>query len=110
MALNELPLAKGGIYRDFEADVLSELKRHQAMMHRCPVTRVECKLDGGIAVWFKGPRPGVEMWEGALRFNFPLLKDKHLLADVNAIVETVLQMLYHIAQREDRPLIERAKV
>lgn len=107
MALNELPLAQGGIHRDFEADVLADLMRHGAKMHGCPVSRVECKLDGGVAVWFKGPRPPLLFWEGALRFSYPMLKDRHLLADTTAVVETVLQMLQHIA-RETQPVIQRA--
>lgn len=108
MALILTPLAEGGIHRDFEAHVLADLKRHDARMHGCPVSRVESKLDGSIAVWFKGPRPGCEMWEGALRFNFPLLRDKKWLGDTNAVVETALKLLAPI--RHPSPVIQRAQV
>jgi hypothetical protein len=107
MALNELPLAQDGIYRDFEADVLQELVRHRAKLHGCPVEKVECKLDGGVAVWFSGPRDG-SFWRGALRFNFPMLRDKKWLGDVTAIVETTLQMLAQISLRDSQPIIVRA--
>lgn len=107
MALKELPLAIGGIHREFEADVLANLVRHKATMHGCPVWKVESKLDGGIAVWFKGVRQGVE-WSGALRFNFPLLRDKKWLGDVNAVSETALKLLDKIAA-DNQPLIQRAQ-
>lgn len=108
MALNELPLAEGGIFRDFEADVLQELVRHKAKLHGCPVEKVECKLDGSVAVWFSGPRDG-SFWRGALRFNFPLLKDKKWLGDVTAIVEAALQMLEAISFKESQPMLIRAR-
>lgn len=107
--MRELGLAVGGIHRDFEQDVLENLERHRATMHGCPVWKVESKIDGALAVWFRGPRDGID-WSGALRFNFTYLKDKYLLADVNACVETVLQLLADIAKRGTQPLIERAKV
>lgn len=106
MALIELPRALGEIHRDFEADVLANLVRHKAMMHGCPVWKIESKLDGGIAIWFQGLRDGVH-WEGALRFNFPLLRDKKWLGDVNAVVDTALQLLDTIPKNQ--PLIQRAQ-
>lgn len=106
MALIELPLATGGIHREFEADVLANLVRHKCTLHGCPVWKIESKLDGGIAVWFKGPRDGIE-WSGALRFNFPLLVDKKWLGDVNAVVETTLKLLDTIPKNQ--PLIQRAQ-
>lgn len=109
MALKELPLAQGGIYRDFESDVLAQLIKHDARMHGCPVTRVECKLDGSIAVWFKGPRPGVAMWEGALKANLPILEQKKAFADVNATTEIILQILDNIAAKDQQPIIQRAQ-
>jgi hypothetical protein len=108
MAFRPQPLATGEIHREFELDVLAELARHRATLHGCPVLRVESKLDGSIAVWFGGPRDGVEWWEGAIKVNFPLLKDKKWLADTNAIVEATLQFIALLAK--PAPLIERAKV
>ncbi len=107
MTLVETPLAIGGIHREFEADVLANLIRHQAQMHGCPVSRVDSKLDGSMAIWFSGPRDGVE-WSGALRFNFPLLRDKKWLGDVNACVEATLQLLEQVG-RGNQPLIQRAQ-
>jgi hypothetical protein len=109
MALVHTPLATGEIHREFEADVLADLVRHKAAMHGCPVWKVESKLDGGIAVWFRGPRPGLANWEGALRFNFPFVQDKKLLGDVNAVVETTLQLLADVAAKDTQPLIQRAQ-
>lgn len=107
MAIKDAPLAIGGIHRDFEADVLQELKRHKATMHGCPVWKVESKLDGGVAVWFKGMRDGIE-WSGALRLNFPLLHEKKWLGDVTAVSETALALLEHVSLRENQKLIQRA--
>lgn len=107
MALIEQPLAFGEIHREFELDVLSGLVKHKAEMHGCPVWKIESKLDGSLAVWFKGPRDGVE-WSGALRFNFPLLRDKKWLGDVNACVESTLQLLEQIG-RDKAPFIQRAQ-
>lgn len=105
--IKEGPLAIGGIHRDFEADVLQELKRHKATMHGCPIWKVESKLDGGVAVWFKGIRDGIE-WSGAVRLNFPLLHQKKWLGDVTAVVETALILLQEISLKSDQKLIQHA--
>jgi hypothetical protein len=103
------PLAEGGIYRDFEADVLAYLQKHDARMHGCPVWKVECKLDGGLAVWFKGLRQGIE-WSGAFRFNFVDLKNKHLLGNVEACGDAALKLIDHEGIRHEKtPLIQRAQ-
>lgn len=107
MPIVDIPLASGGIFRDFESDVLAQLVRHNAEMHGCPVWKVECKLDGAVAVWFHGLRDE-HHWEGALRFNFPLLRDKKWLGDVNAVTETTLHLLDKIRQDAPRKLVERA--
>ena len=107
MSIRLVPLADGEIYRDFEADVLERLRSHKATMHGCPIERVECKLDGSIAVWFSGPRDGA-FWRGALRLDYPLLVQKKWLADVVAVSETVLQLLSKIGVKSSAPLIQRA--
>ena len=107
MSIRIAPLADGGIYRDFEADVLERLRKHNATMHGCPVERVECKLDGSIAIWFCGSRDGV-FWRGALRLDYPLLEQKNLLADAYAVSETALQILARIGVKTSAPLIQRA--
>lgn len=86
-----LPLAEGTQYRDFESEVLEGLKRHGAAMHGCPIWKVEVKKDGGIAIWFKGPRDGIE-WEGALKFSFPLLNQRKWAWDVSAVTNCALQL------------------
>lgn len=106
MAFIETPLAIGTVHREFEAHVLSDLIRHDARMHGCPVWKVESKLDGAMAIWFKGPRNGLE-WSGALRFEYPLLVEKHWAGDVNAIVETTLQLLDKV-KRDTQPALIRA--
>lgn len=108
MALIETPLAIGEIHREFELDVLAKLKQHDARMHGCPVWKVESKLDGGIAIWFKGPRQHDPNWTGALRFNFPLLAEKKWLGDVNAVAETALKLLDNI-RKDTQPLLLRAQ-
>jgi len=110
MALIETPLAIGGIHREFEADLLAYLERHDCRMHGCPVWKVESKIDGSLAIWFKGPRSGVE-WSGAFKFTFADLKDKHLLGNVEACGDAALKLIDHEGIKYERaPLIQRAKV
>lgn len=109
MALIELAQAPDGIHREFEADLLAYLQKYDARMHGCPVWRVESKLDGSLAIWFKGPRQGME-WSGAFRFNFVDLQDKHLLGNVEACGDAALKLIDHQGIRHDKtPLIQRAQ-
>lgn len=101
-----LALAPHPICREFEADVLSQLRKARATMHGCPVECVECKIDGGVVVWFAGPRDGMP-WRGALRFDFPMLRDKKWLADANAVSDAALGCLRFIGSKP-QPLIQRA--
>lgn len=108
MALIETPLAEGGIHREFEADLLAYLRKHDALMHGCPPWKVESKLDGSLAIWFKGLRQGLE-WSGAFKFNFVDLKDKHFLGNVEACGDSALELIAHAGIRHDKvPLIQRA--
>ena len=104
MSLTLSPLAPGGVFRDFESDVLDRLKAHAARMHGCPVEAVECASDGGVRIWFSGIRDGLR-WRGALRFNFPFLRDRKWLGDPVAVSETALKLLGGIST--PYPLIER---
>lgn len=107
--LKEIAPAEGGIHRDFEADLLAYLQKHDCRMHDCPVWKVESKIDGSMAIWFKGLRQGNE-WAGAFKFNFVDLKDKHLLGNVEACGDAALQLIDHEGIRHDRiPLIQRAQ-
>lgn len=105
----EIDLAPNGIHRDFEQDLLERLQKHGALMHDCPVWKVESKIDGSLAIWFKGLRQGSE-WSGAFKFNFTDLKDKHLLGDPEACCEAALRLIEHAGVRHDTiPLIQRAQ-
>jgi len=106
MAYPASALAPAAICRDFEADMLTRLRRHGATMHGCRAEAVECRLDGALVAWFAGRRDGIA-WRGALRFSFPWLHQRKLLADPAAMTEVALQLLAAIARRE-APLIERA--
>jgi hypothetical protein len=109
MTRGVIALAEGGIHRDFEADLLAYLQKHDARMHGCPVWKIESKIDGSLAIWFKGLRCGVE-WSGAFKFNFPDLKAKHLLCNVEACGDTALKLIDHHGIRYDNtPLIQRAQ-
>lgn len=94
--MSELARAPAAICRDFEADVLGRLLRHRASLHGCPVEAVECRLDGGVAIWFAGARDGMR-WRGALRFSLPWLAQRNFLADSSAVAEIALQLLDAIA-------------
>lgn len=108
--LQEIGLAPAGIHREFEADLLAYLQKYNCRMHGCPVWKVESKIDGSLAIWFKGPRSGV-IWEGAFKFNFPDLKDKHLLGNVEACGEAAMKLIDGAGIRHDKaPLIQRAQV
>jgi hypothetical protein len=98
MTLSPTALAPAAICRDFEADVLARLARHGATMHGCPVEAVECRLDGAVVAWFAGRRDGIA-WRGALRFGFPWLHQRRLLADAGAVTEVALQLLDAIARQ-----------
>lgn len=103
-----MKLAPHPIAREFEADVLAQLKAEDARMHGCPVDRVECDIEGGVAVWFKGLRDGIG-WEGALRLSFPWLAQRKWLGDSNAVTDAVLACLQDIGLRTATvPLIQRA--
>lgn len=107
--MRHIALAEGGIHRDFEADLLAYLRKHDCRMHGCPVDRVESKIDGSLAIWFKGIRSGSE-WAGAFKFNFTDLKDKHLLGNVEACGDAALQLIDHAGIRHETiPLIQRAQ-
>lgn len=109
MRLQTVSLAEGGIHRDFEADLLAYLQKHRCVMHDCPVWKVESKIDGSLAIWFKGLRQGIE-WEGAFKFNFTDLKDKHLLGNVEACGDAAMRLIAHAGVRHDTiPLIQRAQ-
>ncbi|MEJ0071213.1 MAG: hypothetical protein WDO24_23480 [Pseudomonadota bacterium] len=71
-----------------------------------PVASVECRLDGGVAIWFAGVRDGAA-WRGALRFSFPWLEQRKFAADAGAVTEVALQLLETVSLR-DTPLIQRA--
>lgn len=102
------PLAPHPICRDFEADVLGQLRKARATLHGCPVAAVGVTLDGGVEIWFAGRRDGVP-WRGALRFEYPWLAQRRYAADSHAVAQTALQLLATIAggPRALRPLIER---
>ena len=99
-------LAPAAICRDFEADVLAQLRRAGARMHGCAVESVECRLDGGVVVWFAGVRDGVA-WRGALRFGFPWLHQRTFAGDAGAVTEVALQLLETVSLG-DAALIHRA--
>jgi hypothetical protein len=102
-------LAPHPICRDFEADVLTRLRRHRATLHGCPVDAVACAIDGSVVIWFAGPRHGVP-WRGALRFSLPWLGQHRLLADPVAVTETALQLLARISRDDGAaPVICRAR-
>lgn len=107
--IGDVALADGGVHRDFEADLLEYLQKHDCRMHGCPVWKIESKMDGSLAIWFKGPRSGVE-WSGAFKFNFVDLEAKHLLGNVQACGDAAFQLIEHAGIRHERtPLIQRAQ-
>jgi hypothetical protein len=106
--MTEARRAPAAICRDFEADVLERLRGRRATMHGCPVEAVECRLDGGVAIWFAGPRNGVA-WRGALRFDLPWLAQKGLLADPSAVSDVALRLLDTISLDAATPLVARSR-
>jgi transposase len=100
-------LAPASICRDFEADVLARLVARRATLHGCPVVAVECRLDGGVVVWFAGLRDGAR-WRGAIRFTLPWLAERKVLADAAAVSEVALRLLATIPFDHELPLIQRA--
>lgn len=99
--------AVGGIYRDFEADVLQRMTQHGAKLHGCPLYRVVCKLDGSISFRFKGLREGME-WEGGMSANLPLIEQKKAFSDPEAVTQVALAILEKIGRQTSQPLIQRA--
>ena len=96
-----------GIQHEFAQAVLEILQKWRAEMHGCPIWKVEPFLDGTVAIWFKGPRDGIE-WQGALRFNAKSLLDYHVMGDPQGVAQLVLQMLDDIKRRGPQKLIEKA--
>jgi hypothetical protein len=105
--ITDTPLAAGGIYRDFEADVLERMQKHGAKLHGCPVYAVQCKNDGGIAFRFKGPRDGYGQWEGGMKMSLAQIENAHAFGDPNAVTECALQILATIGANAAVPTLVR---
>lgn len=101
----EVPEAEGEIYREIEADVLSNLQKHGAEMYGCPVKRVMYKQDGSIAVRFEGKRDGLP-WEGGFKMNATLVSQRDMMHVPEIVAEAALEILSNIG-RQTAPFLQR---
>lgn len=107
MRIGEIALAEGGIYRDFETDVLERMRTHGAKLHGCPIYAVQCKSDGSVAFRFKGPRDGFGQWEGGMKMSLAQIENSHAFGDANAVTECALKILATIGAGASQPTLVR---